>query len=144
MTNEFVFVSDEEADQSLQSLVTGPVVPAGGWEQSQGTKQAVKAETVKSGQAQLTEAELRLLRAINEHPLQPSSEYPKLARISPNTFQKLRPALIDRGLVQERKLESGGRRGRSTLLLEPLDASRELLLACGENSVANEVLNDAR
>jgi hypothetical protein len=41
--------------------------------------------------------------------------------------------LIDRGLVRERKLESGGRRGRSTLRLEPLDAARELLSAGSDN-----------
>ena len=133
MTDESMLVSDEEADRSLASLVTRPVVPAAEWQQWPQTGRATKAAITPSGAADLSEAELRLLRAIVEHPLEPSSEYPSLAHISPNSFQKLRPALIDRGLVREHKLESGGRRGRSTLMLEPLDAARELLAAGSDN-----------
>lgn len=144
MTDEFMLVSDDEADQSLQSLVTGPVVPASTREQSQGTARGVKANVREPGEGGLSEAGLRLLRVIVEHPLRPSSEYPSLAHISPNTFQKLRPTLVERGLVRERKLESRGQRKRSALMLEPLDTARALLSACGEDSVANEVWDDAR
>jgi hypothetical protein len=145
MTDESMIVSDDEADRSLESLVTGPVVPVSGWEQLPETGPTTKAATGDpSKAAAASEAERRLLRAIVEHPLRPSSAYPSLARISPNTFQKLRPALVGRGLVRERKLESGGRRGRSTLRLEPLDAARELLSAGGEEWIVTEVSNDAR
>jgi hypothetical protein len=133
MTDKLMIVSDDEADRSLEALVTGRLVPATGFGQAQETGQTTKARTGDPNKAATSAAELRLLRAIVDHPLRPSSEYPKLARISPNTFQKLREAFVSRGLVKERKLESGGRRGRSTLMLEPLDAARELLSACGEN-----------
>jgi len=126
-------VSDAEADQSLQSLITGPLVPATGFERF-GEIGQPKAKVTDPAKGASCEAELKLLRAIVDNPLRPSSEYPKLARISPNTFQKLRAALINRGLIRERKLETGGRRGRSTLRLEPLDAARELLSASGENT----------
>jgi len=124
-------VSDAEADQSLASLITGPLVPATGFERF-GEIEPPKAEVAGPAKTASSDAELRLLRAIVENPLRPSSEYPGLAHISPNTFQKLRAALINRGLIRERKLETGDRRGRSTLLLEPLDAARELLSAAGE------------
>jgi len=130
MIDETRTVSDNEADKSLQSLITGPTVPATGFRPllRRGPSMATIAD---SGQATTSAAELRLLKAIVDHPLKPSSEYPKLARISPNTFQKLRPDLIRRGLIKVRKLESGGRRGRGTLRLEPLDAARKLLSASG-------------
>jgi len=133
MTEKLTIVPDAEADRSLESLVTGPLVPATGYEQFCPSKHTTNATSPKLNKCGASAAELRLLKAIVSHPLRPSSEYPKLARISPNTFQKLRPGLISRGLVKERKLESGGRRGRSCLLLEPLDAARELLRACGES-----------
>jgi len=125
-------VTDSEADKSLESLRTGLVVPATGIRPllRSGPSMVTIAD---SGQATRTRAELRLLRAVVEHPLRPSSEYPGLARISPNTFQKLRPDLIRRGLIKVRKLESGGRRGRGTLRLEPTDAARKLLSASDGN-----------
>ena len=133
MTDKPMIVSDDEADRSLESLVTGPLVPATGFERF-GEIGPLTAKATDPAKAPASEGELKLLRAIVNNPLRPSSEYPKLARVSPNTFQKLRPALVSRGLVRERKLESGGRRGRSTLMLEPLDAARELLSAYGEST----------
>lgn len=133
MTDKLMIVSDNEADRSVESLVTGRLVPATGFELSHETSRTTGAMVEDRAKTAASAAELRLLRAIVDHPLRRSSEYPKLARISPNTFQKLREALVSRGLVKERKLESGGRRGRSTLMLEPLDAARELLSACGGN-----------
>lgn len=132
MTDKAMIVSDNEADRSLESLVVGRLVPATGFGRSQETEQPTKTGARDSKKPTVSAAELRLLRAIMDYPLRPSSEYPKLARISPNTFQKLREAFVSRGLIKERKLESSGR-GRSTLMLEPLDTAKELLSACGEN-----------
>jgi hypothetical protein len=131
MSNRQRGVSDAEADKSLESLVTGPLVPATGFERF-GETEEPPAKVTDPAKTASSDAELKLLRAIVDNPLRPSSEYPGLAHISPNTFQKLRAALINRGLIRERKLETGDRRGRSTLLLEPLDAARELLSAAGE------------
>ena len=133
MSNRQRMVSDAEADKSLESLITGPLVPATGFERF-GEIAQPQAKVTDPAKAAASEAELKLLRAIVDNPLRPSSEYPRLARISPNTFQKLRPILISRGLIRERKLETGGHRGRSTLRLEALEAARELLSACDQDS----------
>lgn len=141
---ESMVVSDEEADQSLEFLVTGAAVPASVQDGPQEIGTTTKTRAVDPGEGALSEPALRLLRAIVDHPLRPSSEYPSLARISPNTLQKLRPALVGRGLIREHKLEAGGRRGRSTLMLEPLEAARELLSGSREERIVNEAPDDAR
>jgi hypothetical protein len=133
MNDEPKTVSDDEADRSLEALIAGPVVPATGFRPLPVLEQAVGRNT-DSDRPHTPTAEMRLLRAIVEKPLRPSSEYPKLARISPNTLQKLRPDLIRRGLIKAQKLEAGGRPGRSTLCLEPLDAARKLLSASDEGN----------
>ena len=65
--------------------------------------------------------ESRLLNAVIEAPLQPSSRYPKLAGISTKTAVILRRRLVEKGYLRERTLDTG-RRGRSTILLEVLPA----------------------
>ena len=47
--------------------------------------------------ADLSFSELKLLQAIINNPMLPSSHYVKLAGISPNTLRKLRPVLINKG-----------------------------------------------
>ncbi len=67
------------------------------------------------------EREFRLLKAVIEAPLRPSSRYPKLAGISTKTAVILRRRLVEKGYLRERTLDTG-RRGRSTILLEVLPA----------------------
>ena len=62
--------------------------------------------------------------------MQRSSEYAKLAGMSPNTVGKARIILIKKSLIREHKLESGGR-GRAAILLEPLEAAKKLLAETG-------------
>ncbi len=119
-------VTDREADESVNSLKGGTVVPV--------TQffhlgfNTCKTATGKDGNCRRkTSAELRLLKAIVENPLRPSSEYARLAGISPNSFQKLRPKLIDKGFIRQRKLDSSGR-GRSTILLEPLELGKKAVI----------------
>lgn len=126
VNNEPKTVSDDEADRSLESLITGSVVPATGFRPLLGIAQATVTIT-DSDRSHTPTAEMRLLREIVRHPLLPSSEYPSLAKIAPNTLQKLRPNLVRRGLIKVQKFEPGGRPGRGTLCLEPLDAARELV-----------------
>ena len=130
MENRNKKISDHEADESLKPLEALPIEvapefcdyfalrntdiePAG--------KRSHKSDNLTAG-------ELKLLRAVVKYPMRASSEYPKLARISPNTFQKVRPGLMNKGLVREHKLDSN-RRGRSTVLLEPLPEGIELISA---------------
>lgn len=136
MDNRYRVVTDKEADDSLRPLEALKVEVAAEFASCSAMP---KIDIDSAGQrnhqpGNLTASELKLVRAVVKHPMQASSEYPKLARISPNTFQKTRPTLISRGLIREHKLESGGR-GRSTILLEPLPAAIELVSADG-NDVA--------
>ena len=127
MNNKSVIITDSEADESIKSLRSGKVLPATEFLGSYSTgRTKVDLANNDSHSSQITAAELRLLKAIVENPMHPSSEYPRLARVSPNTFQKLRPIFIDKGLIREHKLQSGGR-GRSTMLLEPLDSAQKIV-----------------
>jgi hypothetical protein len=120
-------VTDSEADASLKPLESLDVEVASefmvGWPlQKAHNGSAGRADQRSDG---LSVSELRLIKAVVKYPMRASSEYPKLAGISPNTLQKIRPGLIEKGLIREHKLESGTR-GRSTILLEPLAAAIEL------------------
>ena len=116
-------ITDSEADESIKSLISGKVLPATEFLGLYSTGRT-KADLANDGSYSTTE--LKLLKAIVENPMQPSSKYPSLARISPNTFQKFRPILINKGLIREHKLESGGR-GRSTVVLEPLELAKKII-----------------
>jgi DNA-binding MarR family transcriptional regulator len=132
MENKHRIVTDIEADASIESLKTGDVVPAreffGGYDID-------KAKTCPaengSNSNQLAPAELKLLRAIVEHPMRRSSEYAKLAGISPNTLLKIRPVFVEKGLIRENKLETSNR-GRAAILLEPLEPAKQLVVNCEE------------
>jgi len=124
-------VSDREADASLRTLVTGPVVRATDIAPNGDPSESPSREPSGSPRADsLPPTALRLLRTVVEKPMLRSSEYAKLAGMSPNTVGKARPILIEKNLVREHKLESG-KRGRAAILLEPLEAARKLLAETG-------------
>ena len=58
-------------------------------------------------------------KAVVGSPMKPSSEYPKLAGISPNKAKEVRQRLCAMNYIKEHTLETGSK-GRSTILLEPL------------------------
>lgn len=119
-------VTDREADESLKPLDGLHVEVATEFFNKTMMPDAVGQQGCRSDI--LSPSELRLVQAVVKNPMRPSGEYPKLARISPNTFQKVRPGLVDKGFIREHRLESGGR-GRNTILLEPLEAAIELVSA---------------
>jgi hypothetical protein len=134
MKKHRVFVSDREADASLQTLVTGPVVRAAGVFMSEDSVDSSSTKTPGSTHADsFPPSALRLLRAVVEHPLRRSSEYPKLAGMSPNTAAKARSILAEEALMREQKLESHAR-GRAAILLEPLEAGKALIAELGGTS----------
>jgi len=63
--------------------------------------------------------EFSFCKAVVDHPMQPSSTYPKYAGISSKSAKQIREHLILKGYIRQNVVESGGR-GRSTLLLEAL------------------------
>jgi hypothetical protein len=127
MANKDITITDEDADRSIKSLSAGQVVPSNEFLKSYSVGQINdNLVSQKKSSYLLSKSLIKLLKTIIKNPMRPSSEYPKLAKISPNTFQKIRPILIDKGFIREHKLESGGR-GRSTMLLEPLESAKKVI-----------------
>lgn len=71
-----------------------------------------------------TDQVYRFCQAVVNHPMQPSSAYPKLAGVSPKSAKPVRRELTEKGLIREHIVDSGGR-GRNTILLEALPAGIE-------------------
>ena len=113
-----VIVTDKEADESLKLLLTGIVEPAYEFFEpySLGQINDNNPSTRKGSSNSRVDIKIKILTVIAENQTLPSSEYPKLAGISPNTFQKLRRLLLEEGLISEHKLQMVGR-GRSRLVL---------------------------
>ncbi len=112
-------VSDQQADQSLAALSHLKVEPVEFVQWSARPRIDVSSQQPQA--STLTDSEYRLLKAIVDHPMLSSSQYVKLAKISPNTLSKLRPELIQRGFIREHEIDSG-KRGRTKRMLEPLEA----------------------
>jgi hypothetical protein len=106
---------------SLRGLRTEPAKEFADWGRDTSTSQPPVA---RKDSPFASEHEYRLCKAIIEHPMQASSQYAKLAGMSPKTVQAVRTKLVATGFIREHVVNSG-RRGPPTLLLEPLDASKE-------------------
>ena len=121
-------VTDHQADESLKSLDSLDVEPVEFSNWSAVQRIEVKGDTVHKTQkvSQLTDSEFRLLKAIIDNPMLPSSSYVKLAMISPNTLKKLRPILIEKGFITEHTMDSESR-GRSKRVWEPLDTGKQAI-----------------
>lgn len=118
-------VSDWEADESLKSLANLQVEPVefATWSAVPSVTVVTDAQDKPCETQGLGPGELRLLQAVVNYPMRSSSEYVKLAQISPNTLRKLRPILIEKGFIREHVLEKSGR-GRGARIWEPLEPAR--------------------
>ena len=127
MEEKNIIVTDCEADESLKSLATGKLVQAAEFSKSH-RDSLTGSNTISCDSSSKTAdgVEIKLLRVIVENPMRPSSQYPKLAGISPNTFKKVRPTLKDKGFISEHKLQANTR-GRSTILLGPTEQGTKYL-----------------
>lgn len=65
----------------------------------------------------LNDREYRFCKVVAEYPLQRSSSYPSMIRMSSKTAKKLREQLVAKKVLRERLFDSG-KRGRSSILLE--------------------------
>jgi hypothetical protein len=127
MTNQNKTITDEQADESIKSLSAGPVVRADEFFKAREAGEINdNGVSHKSKSKSVDETEITILRIIVEHPMRPSSQYPKLAGISPNTFKKIRPILKDKGFIDEHKLQANAR-GRSAILLGPTEQGKKYL-----------------
>ncbi len=114
---------DHQSAEERQALGEIPLVRAIEFFESGETSAAVAAAASSSF---ADEREYRFCKAVLDHPLQPSSRYTKLAGVSSKTAVKIRRALAAKGFIREQIVDSSGR-GRSTILLEPLEAGRAAL-----------------
>lgn len=78
----------------------------------------------------LSGAEARFLRAIVNHPALSSSQYPRLAGVSPRRGLQIREDLADRGYIRIHQVNRAGR-GRDARVLEITDAGRAALARFG-------------
>lgn len=126
-------VTDAQADDSLKVLDNLDVDPVEFSDWSAVEQITVNKTTDKKHNTfQLTNSEFRLLKAIVDNPMLPSSHYVKLARISPNTLTKLRPILINNGFIKEHIMDSSNR-GRSKRIWEPLEAAKQAIANNDDN-----------
>lgn len=73
-----------------------------------------------------SDAELCYLRAVADHPGQPSTTYPRLAGIGPRRAQFARARLLQLGYLREHLVQTSSR-GRPAIILEPLEAGLNVL-----------------
>ena len=83
-----------------------------------------KSASTRKGE--LSETELRYVNAVINNPGAPSSALPKLARTSSRQAQKIRQRLIKLGYLREHRV-STGKRGRSAVVLEPLEPALQVV-----------------
>jgi hypothetical protein len=113
-------------DLGLTALDSLPVIPAKefiDWGRETTASDSVSKAPAENLRTDLfeSEAEYRLCRTIVEQPMQPSSFYPKQARVSSKTAIPLRENLVVRGYIREHSVVLNNRR-QTTILLEPLPA----------------------
>jgi DNA-binding MarR family transcriptional regulator len=130
MKNEERVIINQEADASIKYLTTGQVVPAEEFLEGYDIEKGQTGPIEGNNSTRFHPAELKLLRAIVHHPMRQSSEYAKLAGISPNTLLKIRAGLVERGFIRENKDETNNR-GRAAIRLEPLESARQLVAKDG-------------
>ena len=123
-------VTDIEVDNSLKSLESLNVDPVefSNWS----AVECINVEDTNKNTSQLTDSEFRLLKAIVDNPMLPSSHYVKFARISPNTLRKLRPILISKGFIREHIMDSSNR-GRNKRIWEPLETAKHAIANSDSN-----------
>jgi GTPase len=118
--SQYKSITDIEADSSIESLDAGRIVPAAVADINGGEVSTAVTQTQEPHSPEFTAAEFRLVLAIVEHPMLVSSEYVKLAGVSPNTLRKLRLIFLEKGFIREHTTDSGNR-GRSARRWEPLE-----------------------
>lgn len=126
-------VSDTEVERSLKALANLKVEPVefSHWSSTPTVQVYGNARGKPETEGRLSNSELKLLQAVINYPMRPSSDYVKLARISPNTLRKLRPILIKKGFIKEHLIDSGNR-GRSKRVWEPTQAGKEAVANNGK------------
>jgi len=136
-------VGDAEVAESTQALDDLPATPAReflGWQPSHLIQIAsgIQDPTLQRGSGNSTsDAELRFLRAVLQHPQKPSSRYARLAGMGTKQAISLRKSLVDRGFLREHIVATGGR-GRNAIVLELTSRALEALDHTSQDSKTPE------
>ncbi len=123
-------VNEKAVVESQKPLSSLPVIPAekyANWRPRpiETVSQSRAKERSNSKTLNLTEAEVRFLKAILKHPGKPSSTYSKLAKLNGQRAVDARKVLVKKGLIREHRIATG-KRGRTAIVLEPLKPARDL------------------
>ena len=120
-------LTDEQADATIADMDAGRIVHAvrvADVVEIDGEEDVLQQEQEPA--IELTDAQLKILKAVVKSPMRVSSDYVKLAKVSPNTLAKARHILVAKGLIAEH-LSEANERGRSARRWEPLDAAIEIV-----------------
>lgn len=112
-----VIPAEEFRHWTMRPLVEVPDAAPAAPSTSARTQPAKPPEPAPDQQS-LDKHEAAFLRAVLDHPGLPSSEYPKLCRLSPKRCLAIRERLVRDGYLKEVHI-STGKRGRQAILLEP-------------------------
>ena len=119
-------VTNSQADATLDSLITGKVIKAPDYDHlCQSSLNSNNLATGNGHQQNLTDSEIKLLEAIIKSPMLPSTEYIKLAHISPNTLSKKRNDLLEQSYIKEHLVSNN--RGRPAKVWEPTEKAIEII-----------------
>ena len=119
-------ITNTQADASLDRLITGDVIKAPNYEHlCQTYLIGNNIINHNNGQQKLSDGEIKLLQAIINSPMLQSSEYIKLARISPNTLSKIRSNLLEQDYIKENLISNT--RGRPAKVWEPTKKAIEII-----------------
>ena len=114
-------------DSDLGDLMDLPTVEASEFTDWRATRSNPNGTTTAPVvEPELSDAELRYLRAVVSNPGKPSSILPKLAGLGPKRAQIIRRKLIEAGYLREHRITTG-KRGRAAVVLEPLEPATEAL-----------------
>ncbi len=91
-----------------------------------GASVSASSPTAQSGSEVLSEADVRYLRTVIEHPALPSSAYPKLVGMGTRRTQQIRCRLVDLGYLREHNVNTGTK-GRASIVLEPLKVAFQVV-----------------
>lgn len=118
-------ITDADVDATARTLDAGIVVPVANFEELCREFRYQLLPEQNGCTPSFSESKRRLLKTVLKYPMRSSSEYVKLAGISPNTLAKLRKEFIDEGLIREHVVSNN--RGRPCHRWQPLEPAKKLV-----------------
>jgi hypothetical protein len=118
-------VTNIDADRTLGALTTGTIIEVANIDRLCRHFIQYDSPAHNANTEQLTDAEIKLLDAVINYPMQPSTAYIKLAGISPNTLSKIRSNLIEQEYIRQHTVSNT--RGRPAQLWEATEKTIQII-----------------